>query len=198
MSLREENAAETPAAAPDDVTVYLRAYAQGDGDAFDHAVSLVYANLRTIARGQLRKIRFGETLDTTGLVHEAYLKLMDQQGVDWRDRQHFFAISARAMRQIIVDHARRRSAQKRGGGEAAEELDEERMGDSNEAERILAVNDALERLARVDERMLQVVECRFFAGYSEQETADALGLSLRTSQRVWMRARAWLKEELGP
>ncbi|MEM8931953.1 MAG: ECF-type sigma factor [Acidobacteriota bacterium] len=185
-----------PPAQPDDVTVLLRAYADGDGDAFDDAVSLVYTNLRDIARRQLRKIRFGETLDTTGLVHEAYLKLMDQQGVDWQDRQHFFAISARAMRQIIVDHARRRSAQKRGGGEAAEELDEQRISGREDAEHILAVNDALESLARVDERMLQVVECRFFAGYSEQETADALGLSLRTSQRVWMRARAWLKEAL--
>ncbi|MEM1182611.1 MAG: ECF-type sigma factor [Acidobacteriota bacterium] len=179
------------------ITRYLRDFADGDGQAFDQVVSLVYSDLRDIAHRQLRRARFGEMLDTTGLVHEAYMKMVDQNQARWQDRQHFFAITAHAMRQIIVDYARRRCAQKRGGGEAPEELDEGRHGAYEEAERILALNDAIEGLAEIDERMLKVVECRFFAGLSEQETAEALNMSLRTVQRTWKRARAWLKEELG-
>lgn len=179
------------------VTRFLQDFADGRSEAFDEVVDLVYADLRNIAHRQLQRARFGETLDTTGLVHEAYMKLVDQDQARWQDRQHFFAITAHAMRQIIVDYARKRFAQKRGGGEAAEELDEGKVAARKEAERILALNDAVESLGEIDERMLRVVECRFFAGLSEQETADALGMSLRTVQRTWKRARAWLKEELG-
>lgn len=182
---------------PKQVTRFLQEFADGRSEAFDEVVDLVYADLRNIAHRQLQRARFGETLDTTGLVHEAYMKLIDQEQARWQDRQHFFAITAHAMRQIIVDYARKRFAQKRGGGEAAEELDENKVAARKEAERILALNDAVETLGEIDERMLRVVECRFFAGLSEQETADALGMSLRTVQRTWKRARAWLKEELG-
>ncbi len=180
-----------------EVTRFLKDFADGDEGAFDEVVALVYADLRNIAHRQLRRARFGETLDTTGLVHEAYMKLVDQNQARWQDRQHFFAITAHAMRQIIVDYARKRFAQKRGGGETPEELDENKVGAREEAERILALNDAVESLGEIDERMLRVVECRFFAGLSEQETAEALDMSLRTVQRTWKRARAWLKEELG-
>lgn len=180
-----------------EVTRFLKDFADGNEEAFDEVVALVYADLRDIAHRQLRRARFGETLDTTGLVHEAYMKLVDQNQARWQDRQHFFAITAHAMRQIIVDYARKRFAQKRGGGESPEELDENKIGAREEAERILALNDAVESLGEIDERMLRVVECRFFAGLSEQETSEALDMSLRTVQRTWKRARAWLKEELG-
>ncbi len=181
---------------PQDVTVVLRAYADGDQEAFERIIGLVYDDLRRIAHRQLGRARFGQTLNTTGLVHEAYLKMVDQERASWEDRSHFFAITARAMRQIIVDFARKRSAAKRGGGEIPEELDENRVAVLQEAERVIALDEALTNLREIDETMVRVVECRFFSGLTEQETADALNLSLRTVQRQWMRARAWLKEEL--
>ena len=181
---------------PREVTQILCKYGQGDEQAFDQVMDLVYDDLRRIAHRQLRRARFGETLATTGLVHEAYLKLVDQTRAQFQDRNHFFAITAHAMRQIIVDYARKRFAKKRGGGQIPDTFDEERIAAEREAERILAVDQALEQLKEIDERMLRVVECRFFSGLTEQETADALGMSLRTVQRTWMRARAWLKETL--
>lgn len=181
---------------PREVTQILGRYGQGDEQAFDQVMDLVYEDLRRIAHRQLRRARFGETLATTGLVHEAYLKLVDQTRAQFQDRNHFFAITAHAMRQIIVDYARKRFAKKRGGGQVPDTFDEERIAAEREAERILAVDQALEQLKEIDERMLRVVECRFFSGLTEQETADALGMSLRTVQRTWMRARAWLKETL--
>ena len=180
----------------EDVTRVLRAYADGDQGAFERIIGLVYDDLRRIAHRQLGRARFGQTLNTTGLVHEAYLKMVDQERANWQDRSHFFAITARAMRQIIVDFARKRSAAKRGGGEVAEELDENRVAAQQEADRVIALDEALTNLREVDETMVRVVECRFFSGLTEQETADALNLSLRTVQRQWMRARAWLREEL--
>ena len=139
------------------------------------------------------------TIDTTGLVHEAYLKLVDQTRAEYRDRSHFFAVAARAMRQILVDEARRRSAGKRGGGVAAVTLEEDRHGGvSADADFLLSLEEALQSLGRLDPRLPRVVECRFFAGLSEEETADALGISTRTVQRDWMRAKAWLREEMGP
>lgn len=181
---------------PREVTQILGRYGEGDEQAFDEVMDLVYEDLRRIAHRQLRRARFGETLATTGLVHEAYLKLVDQTRAKFQDRNHFFAITAHAMRQIIVDYARKRFAKKRGGGLVPDTFDEERIAAEREAERILAVDQALEQLKEIDERMLRVVECRFFSGLTEQETADALGMSLRTVQRTWMRARAWLKETL--
>lgn len=180
------------------VTQLLHAYGEGDRQAFDRALPLVYDDLRRIARRQLRRGGAGpQTLNTTGLVHEAWMKLVASTGLTVEDRGHFFAIAATAMRQVVVALARKRSAAKRGGGERPLTLDEERIPLDGQAEQLLALDTALERLGERDERLARVVECRFFAGLSEEETASALGVSLRTAQRAWMRARAWLREELG-
>lgn len=179
-----------------EVTELLYALREGDPDAFDRLVPLVYQDLRRIARGHLRRGRRGETLDTTGLVHEAYVKMVHQTGIGFEDRSHFLAVAAVAMRQIIISNARRHMAAKRGGGATPVTLDERRIAVEQQADQLVAIDDALERLAAFDPRLGQVVECRFFAGLSEEETAEAMGVSLRTAQRDWMRARAWLKEEL--
>lgn len=182
---------------PADITELLLAHGGGDAAALDRLVPLVYDDLRRIARGQLRRRRPGDTLNTTGLVHEAYVRLVDQTRASWRDRGHFFAVSAIAMRQIVVDHARRRMRAKRGGDRVTVPLDDVQEPAAREAGRILEINEALEKLARVDRRMVQVVECRYFAGLTEEETAAALGVSVRTAQREWFKARAWLRHELG-
>jgi RNA polymerase sigma-70 factor, ECF subfamily len=180
-----------------DVTALLQAHGRGEADAFDRLVPLVYGDLRRVARAQLRRLRAGDTLDTTGLVHEAYLRLVDQTRASFQDRGHFLAVSAVAMRQILIDYARTRTRQKRGGHQQREELDERMLAVSNDAERLLDLDRALERLGAVDPRLVKIVECRHFGGLSEQETATALGLSLRTAQREWLKARAWLREALG-
>ncbi len=180
----------------DDITRLLKAHGRGEDGAFDRLMPMVYDDLHRIARRQLRRGRRGDTLNTTGLVHEVYLKMVDQSRASWQDRSHFFAISARAMRQIIVDYARQRLAAKRGGGQAHAELDESRIAIEAQADWLLAVDQALGRLAELDERMARTVECRFFAGLTEEETAEALGVSVRTVQRDWQRARGWLKEEM--
>jgi RNA polymerase sigma factor (TIGR02999 family) len=181
------------------ITDLLAAHRDGDAEALSRLVPIVYEDLRKIARRQLRGARPGQTLDTTALVHEAYLRLVDQTRTPWNDRAHFFAVAARAMRHILVDYARNRSAAKRGGGIPPLPLDEGREGAASavDAETLLAIDRALETLSKLDPRLPQVVECRFFAGLTEDETAEALGVSLRTVQRDWMRARAWLREELG-
>jgi RNA polymerase sigma factor (TIGR02999 family) len=184
-------------AEPGDLTTLLRAHAAGDPEAFDRLVPLIYEDLRRVARRQLRRGQPGPMLDTTGLVHEVWFKLVDGQAVDWQDRRHFLAVCARAMRQVIVDHARRLGAVKRGGGVGAVPLDEQTLAAAGDAARVLTVDHALTRLSRRSPRLAQVVECRFFAGLSEAETAEALGISLRTAQREWLRARAWLREDLG-
>ncbi len=180
-----------------DVTELLHAHGRGQTGAFDRLVPLVYEDLRRIARFQLRRLRVGDTLGTTGLVHEAYLRLVDQTRATWRDRQHFLAVSAVAMRQILIDHAREKSRVKRGGNQRREPFDEATMAVATDAERLIEIDLALGKLADADPRLVRVVECRYFAGYSEQETADALGVSLRTAQRDWLKARAWLRHELG-
>jgi RNA polymerase sigma factor (TIGR02999 family) len=178
----------------DPVSAALQAYRQGSPGAFDRLVALVYEDLRRIARRQLGRWRPGYTLNSTGLVHEAYLKLVDQSRASWQDRSHFFAVSARAMRHILVDHARGRSRLKRGGDRKLTALDEAMTSVAADADSILLIHDALDRLSTVDPRLTQVVECRFFAGYSEEETAEILGVSARTVRRDWLRARAWLHE----
>lgn len=180
-----------------DVTRLLVAYREGDREAFDRLLPIVYDDLRRIARSHLRGSRKDQTLNTTGLVHEAYLRLVDQTRATWEDRQHFLSVCARAMRQIVISNARRRAAAKRGGGERAVTLDEERVPGSDQTDRLLALDQALERLGQKNRRMAQVVECRYFAGLSEEETAGALGTSLRTVQRDWNRARDWLRSEMG-
>ncbi len=179
-----------------DVTALLLAHRRGESGAFDRLMPLVYDHLRRIARRQLRGGRPGQTLDTIGLVHESYLKMVDQTRVDWQDRGHFLAVAARAMRQVIITYARKRNAAKRGAGAPRLTLDETQIAVVEQADQLLALDEALSRLAERNERLARVVECRFFAGLSEEETATALDVSLRTAQRDWMRARAWLKEEL--
>ena len=181
-----------------DITKALEAAVNGDEGALDRLVPLIYDELRRLARRQRSALQPGQTLTTTGLVHEAYLKLAGQQPSSWRGRGHFFATAARAMRHILIDYAKRRRRQKRGGGQMHVTLDEGRIAVECEAEQLVLLGDALERLSAEEERLARVVECRFFAGLSEEETAVALGVSERTVQRDWARARAWLREELGP
>lgn len=180
-----------------EITQLLHELRDGDRGALDRLLPLVYDELRRIARGRIRRSARGWTLDTTGLVHEAYLKMAGQARWDLADRAEFMAASSVAMKQVIIQFARARVAAKRGGGKVVPvELDETRIGIDEQAERLLALDEALERLRGRNERLARVVECRFFAGLSEEETAQALGVSLRTAQRDWMRARAWLHDDL--
>lgn len=188
-----------PSDPANDITRLLQRHHAGDRDAFDRMVPLVYDQLRGIARRQLaRGGPRGPLLDTTSLVQEAYLQLVGEDGVDWQNRGHFFAICARAMRRIMVDDARKRLAAKRGGGSAEVTLEAEMVADSAEPEHLLAIEDALCKLAAFNPRLAQLVECRYFAGMTEEETAEAMQSSLRTVQRDWMRARAWLLKAMDP
>lgn len=183
-------------AEPISVTALLRAHAAGDETAFDRLLPLVYEELRRVARRQLRRDGSPRPLVTTELVHEAYLKLVAHEGLRLEDRQHLLAVSALAMRQVIVGHARARAALKRGAGLEPMPLDEEAVATDAQAEWLLDLDRALERLRAHDEQLAAIVDCRYFVGMSEQETAEALGLPLRSAQRGWMRARAWLRCEL--
>jgi RNA polymerase sigma factor (TIGR02999 family) len=179
-----------------EITLLLKAYEAGDKAAFDRLVPLVYDELRRMAHRHLRRGPRGATLDTTGLVHEAYLKLAGSPGLRLNDRGHLMAVTARAMRQVIVSRARARLARKRGGGEVMVTLEEEKTGTAPAPEWLLDLDRALDRLRERDEQLARVFECRFFAGLDEEETAEAMGVPLRTAQRAWMRARAWLRSEL--
>jgi RNA polymerase sigma factor (TIGR02999 family) len=180
------------------ITALLQRHHRGDRDAFDQLVPLVYEHLRRVAGGQLARHWRRRPLGATTLVHEAYVQLVKETGVDWHDRHHFFAICARAMRRILVDHARRRNARKRDGSRPQVTLGRADAGVDTQTELVVAVDEALASLEALDVRLARVVECRFFAGMTEEETAGALGTSLRTVQRDWLRARAWLLRELGP
>lgn len=181
-----------------EITSLLLAHREGDADALNRLVPLIYDELKRIARRQLHGPASGRTLSATALVNEAYLKIVGGSGAEWSDRSHFFAVCARAMRHIIVDHARRRLAGKRGGGQLPESLDPTRLAVSGQAEFLFQLDEALDRLTSLDERLPGVVECRFFLGLSEEETGASLGISRRTVQRDWLRARAWLRQEMGP
>jgi RNA polymerase sigma factor (TIGR02999 family) len=173
-------------------------------DPLDQIVTLTYQELRAIAHRRLAARGpggggGGGTLSTTGLVHEAYLKLAGQSSAGWRDQSHFFALASLVMRNILVDRARERSALRRGGGGAGRQitLDEEVIGQGDQSDALLQLNEALETLATVDPRLVQVVECRFFGGLTETETAAALGVTTRTVQRDWVKARVLLRHALG-
>jgi RNA polymerase sigma factor (TIGR02999 family) len=156
----------------------------------------VYDELRAIARRQLSLREVGGTLSTTGLVHEAYLKLVDQSRVAWRDRGHFFALASVAMRHVLVDRAKARRAHKREGALERVPLDSEQIAVDDQAEALLLLNDAIDRLAAVEPRLARVVDCRFFGGLSDEETAEALGVTSRTVQRDWCKARMLLRKVL--
>lgn len=182
-----------------DVTRLLLAHRGGDREAFGQLVAMAHGELAKMARQQLRKAPSGRTLDTVALVNEAYMRLLDQGSVDWQNRAHFYAVMARAMRFVVVDHARRHSAEKRGGEMQAVTLDPERMGFDQQAEVVLAVHQALEQLESFNERLARIVECRYFAGMTDEEIGAALDVSTRTVQRDWPRAQAWLRRALeGP
>jgi RNA polymerase sigma factor (TIGR02999 family) len=186
---------------PDDITGLLKAWGQGDRRAFERLMPLVYDQLRAQARHYMRMERSGQTLQSTALVHEVYLRLIRAEDVDWQDRVHFFALSAQIMRRVLVDAARARTAAKRGGGMAkvdhasAVDLDQTATSDVNAAA-LCALDDALESLTRLDPRRAQVVELRYFGGLSVEETAQALHVSPQTVMRDWRLARAWLAREL--
>ena len=181
---------------PGEVTQLLHRARAGDDGAFEQLLPLVYDELRAIAHRQLRGERADHTLGTTGLVHEAYLRLVDQRRVDWRDRTHFFSVAARVMRRVLVDYARRRGARKREGIRDALPLDDAFAAADAQADLIVALDEALERLAVLEERQARVVEYRFFGGYTEEETAELLGISSRTVRNDWVKAKGWLYREL--
>ena len=162
----------------------------------DRHFLLVYQELRRMAHARLRGEREGHTLDTTGLVHEAYLRLADRAPSACRDRAHFFALAVHAMRRVLVDYGRRHRALKRGGGRLPSLLDEQLATLEDRAELLLAVDEALDRLSALSERLGRVVECRYFAGLSEEETAEVLGVTPRTVRRDWIKAKGWLYQEL--
>jgi RNA polymerase sigma factor (TIGR02999 family) len=180
-----------------DITDLLLQLRDDRSGAMDRLFPLIYEQLRRIAHRQLLAERPGHTLGTTGLVHETYLKLVDQTRAGWRDRGHFYRVSSMAMRRILVDYARRYRALRRGGGLQRVPLDQaEEAAIAQRSEQLLALEDALTRLAIVDERLSQVVECRYFGELTDEETAEALELSVRTVQREWAKARGWLRLEL--
>jgi RNA polymerase sigma factor (TIGR02999 family) len=178
------------------VTQLLLAWGQGDEAALEQLIPLVHAELRRVARRRMGHERVRHTLQATALVHEVYLKLIDIRQVQWQNRAHFLAISSRLMRRILVDHARARGYQKRGGGARNVTLDEGVIVSEERGGDLLAVDEALEALAVCDRRKSQVVEMRFFGGLSIEETAEALHISIRTVKRDWTMARLWLLREL--
>lgn len=178
------------------VTELLGQLRGGNRTVVDSLMPLVYEQLHAMARGQLRRERPEHTLNATALVHEAYLKLVGQDRVDWQNRAHFFAIAAQAMRRILINHANRRLAAKRGAGEALVTFDEELVQGHQRAEELIQLDEALQRLAKLSERQSRVVEYRFFGGLKHREIAEVLGVSVGTVRLDWRMARAWLSREL--
>jgi RNA polymerase sigma factor (TIGR02999 family) len=181
-----------------DITRLLAQAGDGDRGALDRLFPLVYKELKHLAEQQMRRERAWHTLGASGLINEAYLKLVDQPKTDFSGRDHFFAVAARAMRQILIDYARKRGAGKREGERKRTTFDGKPIGSDSPLEELIALDEALERLDRVDARMRRIVEYRYFLGMTEQQTAELLGVAQRTVQREWVKARAWLYKELYP
>jgi RNA polymerase sigma factor (TIGR02999 family) len=182
-----------------DVTHILSAIEQGDPQAAEQLLPLVYEELRTLAAQRLAQEKPGQTLQATALVHEAYLRVVDVEKVQhWNSRGHFFIAAAEAMRRILVDQARRRNAAKRGGQAVRADLEESLIAAPEPDEDVLAVNDALELFAAVDPEAAQLVRLRFFAGLTVAEAAEALGMSVRSAHDVWDYARSWLRRKMRP
>jgi RNA polymerase sigma-70 factor (ECF subfamily) len=184
------------ASSPNEVTQLLLDWSDGDKAALDRLMPLVFEELRTLARHYMRRERPSHTLQTTALVNEAYLRLIDQRSVHWQNRAHFFGIASQMMRRILVEHARSRNYAKRGGGANQVSLDEAMVVSPERASEVVALDDALTALALVDQRKSQIVEMRFFGGLSIEETAEVLGVSPGTVMRDWTLAKAWLHREI--
>jgi RNA polymerase sigma-70 factor, ECF subfamily len=183
---------------PKEVTQLLNAWRCGDQAALNKLIPLIHDELHRLAHIYMRRERVGHTLQTTALLNEAYLRLVDADRVPFENRTHFFAVSANLMRRILVDFARSRGYQKRGGNVVRVEFDDGRIPAPDRSAEVVVLDDALNRLAEFDAREAKVVELRFFGGLNEKETAEALGLSLRTVQREWTLAKAWLLREMRP
>jgi RNA polymerase sigma-70 factor (ECF subfamily) len=182
----------------EDITELLHRFQDGDEVARNQLVEAVYAELRVIAARHMSRERGEHTLQATALVNEAYLKLVSIKSAQWQDRAHFFAVAARVMRQILVDHARQKLADKRGGGAVVMQLDEALVYSSEQPQAMVEVDEALTRLSGEDELVGKVIELRFFGGLSVEETAHVLKVPKRTVEREWTFGRAWLRTELGP
>lgn len=188
------------------MTALLVEASHGNREAFDRLLPIVYGELRVLARAKLKGEQVGHTLNTTGLVHEAYLKLVRQTDVTWQSRAHFFAVASQAMRRILVDHARQRATKKRGGRPVPVDLRALETGElalggpeaAADAAAFIALDDALNRLAEFNPRGAEIIEKWFFGGLTQQEIGEVLGLSEKTVRRSWQVARAWLKRELSP
>jgi RNA polymerase sigma factor (TIGR02999 family) len=179
-----------------EITRLLADWAGGDRDALDRLAPLVHAELRRIARRQMGGERQGHTLQATALVNEAYLRLAGQEGFEWKDRAHFYAVCAQVMRHVLIDHARAHARDKRGGGALHVSLDEAAVMSAESASELVALDEALRELEEVDPQKGRVVELRYFAGLSIEETAEVLGISPTTVRREWRRAKAWLYRAL--
>ena len=182
---------------PRDVTALLGDWSRGDRTALNQLLPLVYAELRRVAARQLRRERPDHTLQPTALVHEVFIRLVDQRHVEWQDQAHFFGIAANVMRRILVDHARRRSAGKRGEGVPSLSIDEARDVAASDGMPVLVLDQALDRLEKVDPELARIVELRAFGGLTIEEAAHVLSVSPSTAKRDWRTAKAWLTRELG-
>ena len=183
-------------AAQGEVTLLLREMAKGNPDAASQLFPIIYSELRRRAANYMRHERKDHTLQPTALVHEAYLKLVNQHQVNWQSRAHFFAVASQVMRRILIDQARSRLRSKRGGNQHKVSVDDVSLASRQESSELLALNEALLRLAKIDVRQSKVVELRFFGGMTVEETAEALGISPITVKRDWSMAKAWLYGEL--
>ncbi len=178
------------------ITQLLGELTGGNRAVLDQLMPLVYDGLHDIAKRQLYKERSGHTLSSTALVHEAYLKMVDQNRITWQNRAHFFALASQAMRRILINYANHRKAQKRGGNQPIVTFHDDNVAKETRADELLAMDEALQRLARLNERQSKVVEYRFFGGLTQEEIAEVLGVSVQTVRLDWRLARAWLGKEM--
>ena len=192
----EIHANESMTRSPNDVTQLLVAWGNGDQAARDELMPLVYAELHRLAHRHIKRERPGHTLQTSALVNEAFVRLVDQRDVEWQSRAHFFGIAAQMMRRILVDYARKRRFAKRGGNQLQVSLNEELVAANQRSAEVVLLDDALTQLAEIDERKSKVVELKFFGGLSIEETAEALGVSPGTVMRDWTLAKAWLRRAM--
>lgn len=180
----------------ENITDLLVSYGRGDKESLDKLMPVVYDELRRQAARYLRREQPGHTLQTTALIHEAYVRLVDQRNVQWQNRAHFFGIAAQMMRRILVDHARTKKRAKRGGSDIKVSLDDATVAVKGQNLDVVAIDEALSRLAKIDEQQSRVVELRFFSGLTVEETAEVMGISPATVKRDWSMAKAWLHREL--